>query len=434
MHKINKILGLILILSFNNSFAENRVTSKAKLSSNVLMQKNENYCGIGIYFKIVQDTLIVDSLVYGGPAYKVGLQAKDKILIIDNKNVAGINLTDADVVNKLRGKKGTTVNIDVKRGNSDKLLHFNILRDIVSYNRKQKNTQSADYWTNFEVWGVDDSKKKELMQKIIDNYHGKFYGVITDQDVKNIGYPNGEVFYAGINTRIISVRKTPDYRVYIPDSKYPKPNIKILNRWRDFNNEFSKYSSDIQDYAIIFANKSESMFANKKIDKNIEADVNNATKLYLTYVKQSSKDEIIALLAHVEDFDELRKTVKVSALYFINNEKDVLDFLPLLLVPESTMMYDIFRVKIKVFPKLIQSWQPKIKWENNSQLLTDLLNHPNPKRVDIVLYLAPKIGNMDKYIEQTPKTEFITLKDIMSSKFGDKKEKEKLKNRFFNNK
>ena len=90
-----------------------------------------NFEGIGITFNILKDTLLVLSTVPGGPSEKVGLQAGDRIITIDGKNVAGIGLKNDDVMKMLRGEKGTQVDLKVNRRNSRELLDFIIIRDKI---------------------------------------------------------------------------------------------------------------------------------------------------------------------------------------------------------------------------------------------------------------------------------------------------------------
>ncbi|WP_066627581.1 S41 family peptidase [Labilibacter marinus] len=87
--------------------------------------------GIGIQFNIFQDTLMVVSPISGGPSEKVGIQAGDRILEIDGENVAGIGLKNTDVFTKLKGKKGTKVDIAILRRNVKDLINFTVTRDKI---------------------------------------------------------------------------------------------------------------------------------------------------------------------------------------------------------------------------------------------------------------------------------------------------------------
>ncbi len=88
-----------------------------------------NFDGIGIEYYILNDTLLVTSVNPGGPASKAGLKHGDKILAINRKPVSGIRITAQKVVEQIRGKKGTPVEILVKRDTLKK--NFSVLRGRV---------------------------------------------------------------------------------------------------------------------------------------------------------------------------------------------------------------------------------------------------------------------------------------------------------------
>ncbi len=90
-----------------------------------------NYEGIGIQFNVLYDTILVISPIPGGPSEKVGIRAGDRIVKIDGENVAGIGITTTKVKDKLLGKKGTKVNVGVKRKGVVKLIEFTITRDKI---------------------------------------------------------------------------------------------------------------------------------------------------------------------------------------------------------------------------------------------------------------------------------------------------------------
>jgi carboxyl-terminal processing protease len=90
-----------------------------------------NFEGIGISFNILKDTLMVLTTIAGGPSEKVGLRAGDRIVEVDNKNIAGIGLKNSDVMDLLRGDKGTKVELKVLRKKTQGLLDFTIIRDKI---------------------------------------------------------------------------------------------------------------------------------------------------------------------------------------------------------------------------------------------------------------------------------------------------------------
>ncbi|MBX3102718.1 MAG: S41 family peptidase [Bacteroidetes bacterium] len=87
--------------------------------------------GIGIEFNILDDTLYVVSPISGGPSERVGILAGDRIVEVDGEKIAGVGLTNNEVVKKLRGAKDTKVVVKIKRSGKKELLSFEIIRDKI---------------------------------------------------------------------------------------------------------------------------------------------------------------------------------------------------------------------------------------------------------------------------------------------------------------
>jgi carboxyl-terminal processing protease len=85
--------------------------------------------GIGIEFQVVNDTLIVVSPITGGPSEELGIMPGDRIVKIDGNNVIGI--TNEEVREKLRGKKGTVVSVSIYRPGNSGLIDYDITRDKI---------------------------------------------------------------------------------------------------------------------------------------------------------------------------------------------------------------------------------------------------------------------------------------------------------------
>ena len=91
-----------------------------------------DFVGVGIY--MVQDTeankIMVLSPIKGGPAEKAGLQPGDYITAVDGVTYSGEQMTEAS--NKIKGEKGTTVKLEVLRGNET--LNFKLTRENIKVN------------------------------------------------------------------------------------------------------------------------------------------------------------------------------------------------------------------------------------------------------------------------------------------------------------
>ncbi len=108
------------------------------LSREILSRENEQmdgeYEGIGIEFFIVEDTVTVVTAMSGGPSESVGIHAGDKIITVNDSTIAGTGIQNSDVVSLLKGKKGTKVDVGIKRGSQNNLLDFEITRAAIPIN------------------------------------------------------------------------------------------------------------------------------------------------------------------------------------------------------------------------------------------------------------------------------------------------------------
>ncbi|MFT7237079.1 MAG: carboxyl-terminal processing protease [Cyclobacteriaceae bacterium] len=87
--------------------------------------------GIGIEFNIFKDTINVVSPLSGGPSEALGIRPGDKIIKVDGENVAGTSITNREVISKLRGEKGSEVEVLIKRKGEIELMYYTIERDVI---------------------------------------------------------------------------------------------------------------------------------------------------------------------------------------------------------------------------------------------------------------------------------------------------------------
>ena len=91
----------------------------AYIPADELQASNEplegNFDGIGIEFHLQNDTIMVVTAISGGPSDALGIQAGDRIVKVNGKNVANIHITSTQVMQALRGSGGTKVKVTISR-------------------------------------------------------------------------------------------------------------------------------------------------------------------------------------------------------------------------------------------------------------------------------------------------------------------------------
>lgn len=92
-----------------------------------------NFSGIGISFNMNTDTLYVIQTVSGGPSERVGILAGDRIIAVNDTAIAGVKMKNSDIMKRLRGPKGTDVEVTVLRYDSQipDTIKFRITRDDI---------------------------------------------------------------------------------------------------------------------------------------------------------------------------------------------------------------------------------------------------------------------------------------------------------------
>ena len=67
--------------------------------------------GIGVQFNMVEDTLFIGQPIPDGPSEKVGILAGDRIITVNDTTIAGVKMSQEAIMKRLRGPKGTKVDL-----------------------------------------------------------------------------------------------------------------------------------------------------------------------------------------------------------------------------------------------------------------------------------------------------------------------------------
>lgn len=143
--------------------------------------------GIGITFQIFKDTILVIAPVQGGPSDKVGIMAGDKIVTINGQSAVGPKITNNWVMEHLRGKKGTKVNVGVYRYGVGHILNFTIIRDKIPLNSLEASFMLNKHTGYIRLGRFAETSKREF---------DKAFDSLKKQGLKNMifdlrGNPGG---------------------------------------------------------------------------------------------------------------------------------------------------------------------------------------------------------------------------------------------------
>jgi len=136
-----------------------------------------NFEGVGIQFEILRDTINVVHSISGGPSEKLGIMGGDKIIKIDGEPATGKNITNQFVLDHLRGKKGTRVEVAIFRSGKKELIDYSIVRDKIPI-----NSIDAYYMLNPETGYINLNRFAQTsMQEFLDAT-----GKLQAQGMKNL--------------------------------------------------------------------------------------------------------------------------------------------------------------------------------------------------------------------------------------------------------
>lgn len=127
-----------------------------------------NFEGIGVQIDKKKDQLLVISPIDDTPAFKAGLKAGDNIIKINGENTKNMTLNSA--VSKIRGKKGTKVNLAIYRPSDKKTREVSIIRDTISAPNVKGKIQEGKigYIRVHSFSGETVSKFKKELDKLND--------------------------------------------------------------------------------------------------------------------------------------------------------------------------------------------------------------------------------------------------------------------------
>jgi carboxyl-terminal processing protease len=118
------INGMLQTLDPHSSFMDPR--SYARMRE----QQEGRYYGLGLSIVTIDGDITISRVFEGSPAYQQGVRRGDVIAEIEGTSAKG--WTTDEAVRKLRGPKGTFVNIAIRRKSLDDLIPMRVMRDEIS--------------------------------------------------------------------------------------------------------------------------------------------------------------------------------------------------------------------------------------------------------------------------------------------------------------
>ena len=105
-----------------------------------------SFDGIGISFNVPNDTAVVSNVIPGGPSERAGVLSGDRIVKVNEINIAGVKMNQDSIKKRLRGPRGSKVTIMVQRSGLSDLIPISIVRDKI-----QEKSVNAVYMIDDQI-------------------------------------------------------------------------------------------------------------------------------------------------------------------------------------------------------------------------------------------------------------------------------------------
>lgn len=146
-----------------------------------------NFEGIGVQFRMLQDSIAVSRVLKGGPSEKAGLKSGDRILMADQDTLYSKALENEQIISRLKGNSSTPVRLTVYRKKQDSIYTFDLIRGPVPL-----PSVNASYM-------IDQNTGYIKINRFSQTTYSEFRAALTellDQDIKDLiidlrGNPGG---------------------------------------------------------------------------------------------------------------------------------------------------------------------------------------------------------------------------------------------------
>lgn len=125
-----------------------------------------DFVGIGIRFNTFRDTVTVVKIIEEGPSAKAGLKAGDKILMADKDTLYGKKLSNQSLIELLRGKENTMVNLKIYRKSDQRTFTKRVTRGVVPLKSVEAQLMLTDQLGYVKINRFAESTSKEFSKAL----------------------------------------------------------------------------------------------------------------------------------------------------------------------------------------------------------------------------------------------------------------------------
>jgi len=183
--------------------------------------------GIGVEFNMVRDTLMIMGVIPNGPSSKAGVLPGDRIVIVDEDTIAGKGLGSQQIIETLRGPKGSSVFVRIFRKNESELIGLTIQRDKIPTQTVDASYLSSNDIGYIKLSSFGAQSADEFREALSDLKSRGMEGLIIDLRGNPGGYMSAAEQIAdevlGDNALIVTQKGKQDK--YLRETRAVKPGL-----------------------------------------------------------------------------------------------------------------------------------------------------------------------------------------------------------------
>jgi carboxyl-terminal processing protease len=217
------ITGMLQTLDPHSSFMDPRSYAQTR------ERQEGRYYGLGITIQVINGDVIVASVFEDSPAYEAGLRRGDVIARIETEDTKG--WTSEQTVGRLKGPRGTFVDISLRRGGYEKLIDLRVRRDEVHIPTVAAAVMLDDTTGYIKLTEFAENSDREL---------GRALGDLTKRGMKRLvfdlrGNPGGQL----------------DQAILVSSRFLPKGDLVVYTRGRVNGSDQDYRAQDRSDYLTV---------------------------------------------------------------------------------------------------------------------------------------------------------------------------------------
>lgn len=188
-----------------------------------------DFGGIGVVITEKEDYIEVVSIIEDAPGFKAGIKPEDIIVSVDDVDIKGFTTSKAGKL--IRGELGTQVKLGIKRKGEEKILYFNLTREIIEVNPVEhqileenigyiKITEFNSHALENVMKAVTEFENKKITKVIFDLRNNPGGGLDEVLHILRLLVPEGPLVHVkdpkgNIRTHNSFYAKTPRYKLAV---------------------------------------------------------------------------------------------------------------------------------------------------------------------------------------------------------------------------